>query len=302
MRAQLAGLRDKQFGVFTAAQVRGEYTRAELRARVWRGEWVRVFHGVYREAGTPELVELRVEAARLSMRLPVVVASHATAAELHGFSVIESAATHVIGKQRSRSKQLVVHQDRVDSANLAVVKGTLTTNPVRTAVDLARTLNRLDALATVDAALRLGLSQSALEEEVARHRGRRGFRQAAELVGVADGRSESPMESRTRLRCIDAGLPHPEPQVEVATRDGPRRLDLGWRQSRIGLEYDSAAWHSGPHAAARDTARHNTLSPPKAGQSSTPPPAKSSTTHTSSPTPSGTPSSNRVKWSQVDQE
>ncbi|WP_159080581.1 type IV toxin-antitoxin system AbiEi family antitoxin domain-containing protein [Nocardia suismassiliense] len=270
MRARLERLRDGQFGVFTAAQVLGEYTQAELRTRVLRGEWVRVCHGVYREASTSPVAQLRVEAARLSMGLPTLIAGYDTAAELHGFSVIDSAATHVIGRQRSRSKQIVVHQDRVDSLDLELVKGTLTTSPVRTAVDLARTLDRLDALATLDAALRVGLSpgrvshplefsRQAMDEEATRHRGRRGLRQAVELIRLADGRAESPMESRTRVRCIDAGLPYPEPQVEVSTPTGLRRLDLGWRESRVGLEYDSATWHSGRHAAARDTARHNSL-------------------------------------------
>ncbi|WP_433682562.1 hypothetical protein [Nocardia sp. CA-119907] len=67
------------------------------------------------------------------------------------------------------------------------------------------------------------------------------------------------MESRTRLRCIDARLPHPEPQLEVQTPDGLRRLDLGWRKWQIGLEYDSATWHSGEPAAVRDNPRHNCL-------------------------------------------
>lgn len=259
MRAQLEGLRNKQFGVFTTAQARIEYTKAELRARLHRGEWVPVFHGVYREATAHPGPELRVEAARLSMGLSVLVAAYDTAAELHGFSVVERNTTHVLGVQLSRSKHLVVHQDRLDPAQVASINSISVTNPARTTIDLARTLNRMDALATLDAASRRGLSPDELSEELTRHHRRRGIRQAAELIHLADGRAESPMESRTRLRCIDAGLPHPQPQLEVATPDGPRRLDLGWPQHRIGLEYDSIAWHTGLHAAARDNARHNHL-------------------------------------------
>ncbi|WP_433655775.1 type IV toxin-antitoxin system AbiEi family antitoxin domain-containing protein [Nocardia sp. CA-128927] len=259
MRAQLEGLRDRQFGVFTAAQVLVEYTRAELRARLHRGEWVRVFHGVYREAGTHPGPELRVEAARLSMGLPVLVAAYNTAAELHGFSIAESNATHVLGVQLTRSKHLVVHQDRLDPTQVAMVNEVSTTTAARTAIDTARTSRRMDALATLDTATRVGLSLDELNHELARQHRRRGFRQAAELIDLVDGRAESPMESRTRLRCHDAGLPRPQPQLEVPTPDGPRRLDLGWSQYRIGLEYDSVAWHSGLHAAAKDNARHNHL-------------------------------------------
>ncbi|MEV6559044.1 type IV toxin-antitoxin system AbiEi family antitoxin domain-containing protein [Nocardia sp. NPDC051756] len=259
MRALLKGFRDKQFGVFTTAQARIEYTRAELRARLHRGEWVPVFHGVYREATVQPGPELRVEAARLSMGLPVLIAAYDTAAELHGFSIIEGNATHVLGVQPSRSKQLVVHRDRLHSVQVASTNGVPTTTAARTAIDLARTLNRMDALATLDAAGGLGLAPDELGEELSRHHRRRGFRQAVDLIALMDGRAESPMESRTRLRCVDAGLPHPRPQLEVLTADGSRRLDLGWPQYRIGLEYDSVAWHCGLHAAARDNTRHNQL-------------------------------------------
>ncbi|WP_051022120.1 type IV toxin-antitoxin system AbiEi family antitoxin domain-containing protein [Nocardia pneumoniae] len=259
MRPGLEQLRDKQFGVFTTRQVLCEYTGAELRARIDRGQWVRVFQGVYREATTPPGPELRVEAARLSIGLVSLAAAYNTAAELHGFAVLAGQPTDVLGVQASRSARLVVHRDRVDPAELALVRGTVVTNAVRTAADLARVLTRLDALATLDAALRSGISRTAIADEIDKHTGRRGRRQAAELIELADGRAESPMESRARLCCIDAGLPPPEPQLEVPTRDGLRRIDLGWRHWRIGLEYDSAAWHSGPNAAMRDNPRHNWL-------------------------------------------
>ncbi|MGW4773621.1 type IV toxin-antitoxin system AbiEi family antitoxin domain-containing protein [Nocardia sp. NPDC004278] len=259
MRPELEQFCDRQFGVFTTRQVFLEYTRAELRALLARGEWVRVFHGVYREATTPSSATLRVAAARLSMGLTFLAASYHTAAELHGFSVINDGLTHVLGIQASRSQRLIVHRDRVDPAQLEPINGIVTTNAARTCVDLARALPRMDALATLDLALRQGLSRAELGVEIERQAGRRGCRQAAELIPLADCRAESPMESRTRLQCIDARLPHPVPQLEVQTQDGPRRIDLGWRQWQIGLEYDSATWHSGEPAAVRDNPRHNSL-------------------------------------------
>ncbi|MEU7765373.1 type IV toxin-antitoxin system AbiEi family antitoxin domain-containing protein [Nocardia sp. NPDC049190] len=259
MRLGLEQVRSEQFGVFTVRQVLREYTRAELRARVDRGEWVRVFHGVYRAATTSPSPELRVEAARLSMGLTVLAAAYNTAAELHGFSVLADQPTDVLGIQATRSHRLVVHRDRVDPAELELVRGTMTTRPARTAVDVARTLTRMDALATLDAALRAGVSSAALTTELDKQAGRRGRRQAGQLIGLADARAESPMESRTRLRCIDAGLPPPEPQIPIQTRNGLRRIDLGWRRWRVGLEYDSAEWHSGQAATQRDNPRHNWL-------------------------------------------
>ncbi|WP_433195416.1 hypothetical protein ACQP1G_41290 [Nocardia sp. CA-107356] len=212
MRPGLEEVRDKQFGVFTSWQVLCEYTRAEMRALLDRGEWVRVFRGVYREAATPSSARLRVEAARLSMGVPTLIAAYATAAELHGFAVPHSQPTHVLGVQDSRSCRLIVHRDHVDKAELELIHGTVTTNATRTAVDVARTVNRSEASATLEAALRLGVSRTALTIEVQRHRRRRGYTQAAELIGLPITRAKSPLAARQH--CTNAELSNPE-------RDGP---------------------------------------------------------------------------------
>ncbi|WP_227998924.1 hypothetical protein [Nocardia australiensis] len=203
MRPGLKQVRDSQFGAFTAWQVACEYSRAEMRARIDRGEWVRVFHGVYREANTPLSPVLRVEAARLSIGAMSLAAGYHTAAELHGFAVLDGQATHVLGMQHSRSKQIVVHRDRVEPAELEVVGGVLATDAARTAVDVARVASRVDALATLDSAICTGLTREALVAEVSRHMGRRGYQQATELIELADGRAVSPMDSRAGARCID---------------------------------------------------------------------------------------------------
>lgn len=67
------------------------------------------------------------------------------------------------------------------------------------------------------------------------------------------------MESRTRLRCIDAGLPHPRPQFTIRVGRSTYRLDLAWPEYKIGLEYESGDWHTGVAAANRDNPRHNVV-------------------------------------------
>lgn len=76
--------------------------------------------------------------------------------------------------------------------------------------------------------------------EVAAHNALRGVRQARQLIPLADGRAECRQESQLRLILIDGGLPPPEPQLWVADRNGIPlyRLDLGYRERRIGIEYD----------------------------------------------------------------
>ncbi|WP_433523103.1 hypothetical protein ACQPZ2_39840 [Nocardia pseudovaccinii] len=208
MRPGLEEVRDKQFGVFTSWQVLCEYTRAEMRTLLDRGEWVRVFRGVFREATTPPSARLRVEAARLSMGVPTLTAAYHTAAELHGFPIPHSQPTHVLGIQDSRSCRLIVHRDHVDQAELELIHGIVATNPTRTAIDVARTAPRPEALATLEAALRLGISRTALTTELQRHHRRRGYTQAAELIPLAASHLKSPFA--TRLHCT-----------------GPSRLALG---------------------------------------------------------------------------
>jgi very-short-patch-repair endonuclease len=260
VRPNLRQLAAKQSGAFTWQQALVEYTRTEIDTLVRNGVWVRTFRGVFREATTPRRPALSLEAARLSMGVAAVTACRDTAAQLFGFAVLDDPAVHVLatGPRRTRSEGLVVHRDVVSPEDLVTVRGVATTHAARTAIDLARTYDRLDALAVLDLALRRGVTRARLEAELERHAGKRGFRQAAELLGYASAKAESPMESRTRMRCIDAGLPHPEPQVVINHNGVEKRVDLGWERWKIGLEYESDLWHKGQHAA-RDNPRHNWL-------------------------------------------
>lgn len=200
MRPGLNEVRDRQFGVFTRWQALCEYTRREFDELTGRGAWIRVFHGVYREAASPPTTRLRLEAARLSLGVPSLPACYGTAAELHGFAPGPDDITHVLGRHHSRPGRLMVHRDRTGSTDLESIGGTLTTTAARTAVDIARTADRTTALLTVEAALRAGLSPAALRAELRRQHRRRGARWAAELLEYAIAQSEPHHGPRTRPR------------------------------------------------------------------------------------------------------
>jgi len=184
-------MRDTQFGVFTGWQVLCEYSRAEMREHIDGGVWVRVFRGVYREAPTPPTARLRVEAARLFLAVPSLVAAYGTAARLHGLPVFDDPMTHVLGARPMRSPRLTVHPDVADARELELIQGTPATGVVRTVVDVARTLSRPAALKVVEAALDRGISRAALFVELDAQRGRRGRAQADELVEIAGAARQS---------------------------------------------------------------------------------------------------------------
>ena len=147
---------------------------------------------------------------------------------------------------------LTVHQ-RV-GAPLKRVRGRLATAPAWTAVEVARTLRRPRALATLDAALHVGAcSREDLSSAIREQKGRRGIVNVRELVEYADGRAESAMESETRLVFIDGGLPLPELQHVIVDKCGKQwRVDFAWPEAMLVAEYDSAEWHANPDAFRHD--------------------------------------------------
>jgi hypothetical protein len=255
MNADLKRLLDAQMGVATSGQILQHLSRRAFEAAVDSRVLERVWHGIYCLGEPDDSVRLRGLDLSCGTK---VTACLGTAAALHGFDTEQPAELHVLSPSASRLRSadgLKVH--RRDGAPLADVEGRPVTAPAWTAVEVARALGRPRALATLDAALRSGTCQRAdLWRAVIEQAGRRGVVTIRELLPLADGRAESPMESEARLVMIDGGLPTPELQYEVIDGNGERRrLDFAWPQQRVAVEYDGLDWHSGPEAMRRDRKR-----------------------------------------------
>ena len=66
-------------------------------------------------------------------------------------------------------------------------------------------------------------------------------------VALADGRAESPLETRGRLRIVGAGLPRPELQVEIRT--GGRLVgvvDAWFDEAAVAVEFDGRVKYTDP--------------------------------------------------------
>jgi len=254
-------------GPFTARQAADlGLTRGRLRELVKNGQVRRVMRGVYVDAPVPDTTELRTRSLSLVIPDGVVVGLR-TAAWLWGVDVTALGAHLVVppvdlmgpaGSAATRRTGVSGHTGPLGDSDVALRDNVWITTPARTAADLGRCLRRPDALASLDAMLRLPtLTAEVVTQELAKFAGYRGVVQARELVGLADPRSESPMESRTRLRAIDAGFPAFEPQVEVFDDIGSfvARLDLGRPAERKAVEYDGDAAHSSAEQQAHDRRR-----------------------------------------------
>lgn len=145
---------------------------------------------------------------------------------------------------------LRIHSGRLPAEDVATLPdGPRVTTPARTVVDLARTFDAPRALVPLDAALhrhlvaeRTGRPQpgAATPTEVARALGRTtgspGSRNARRAIALADGLSESPGETLSRLRMHLARLPTPVLQWQVpGTR---HRTDFAWPDLGVVGEFD----------------------------------------------------------------
>ena len=175
--------------------------------------------------------------------------SHESAALLWGCDVVGlSGLVHVLQETRPRSRggdPVVRHYGRLPEGHRAEVAGFPVTSLARTVVDCACTMPPDRGLVIADSGLRAGLDLDEITTVLAARAGSRGIARARDVVSLADGRAESPGETLTRWALVSSGLPAPEPQVEVVTRRGRFRIDLGWSAHRVGVEFDGFVKYSG---------------------------------------------------------
>ncbi|RKR89092.1 hypothetical protein BDK92_3429 [Micromonospora pisi] len=200
---------------------------------------------------------------------PEATAVLGTAAELHGLAGLRtdpkvhvSVPGAVARPLRSSDPAAVVHQLLIPPAQLGTVAGIPTTTAPRTAADLLLRLDRFAAVSVLDSALNRGsVDETDLTGVRAMLARRRGAVDARRYLAEADGRAESPLETRVRLRCADGGVPPDELQHPVRDEDGYLLAlgDLAWLRERIIGEADGAEVHSTPDALYRDRRRQNRI-------------------------------------------
>lgn len=243
-------------GILTTPDLLAEFTTAECRRMVGRGVLFKVWQGVY--STTPPDLEMKLAAVDRVFGVKVI-ACLASAAALWGFDVQGSDIVHVIDpldRHRNSRPGLMVHQRL--GAPLAELGGRLLTTPAWTAIEVARSLPRPRALATLDGALATGTcTRFDLDDAALRQARRRGICSTRKLLAVADGGAQSPMESECRLLIHDAGLPAPTLQYPVLDNWGIPRyfLDFAWEKELLAAEYDGDDFHSSARAVRRHKRR-----------------------------------------------
>jgi hypothetical protein len=136
---------------------------------------------------------------------------------------------------------IVAHTYTLQPDERCVVDGMRLTTPERTAFDIGRTMDEDRAVPYLDALTRAtNLKLADVLSLADQRRGARGVRLLRQTLKLVDGGAESPQETRVRLLLVRAGLPPPETQIEFTDEFGDVRVrvDMGWREWKVAVEYD----------------------------------------------------------------
>lgn len=229
-------------------------TRRALRTALAHGTVVRLRHDRYAPASGVEGPDDRARAVRAGGAL-----SHLSAAVSHGWGVLRQPGTvHLtVPPTSNRGRLPGVERHWAPLSPRERAEGV--TDPVRTAVDCARTLPFPEALAVVDSALRSGdVVPEELVHAAALSRSP-GAGQARTVVRHADERAANAFESALRGLLVADGLTTFVPQLVVSEPGLFAVVDLGDPDARVALEADGHGVHGTRRAFAADLRRHDDL-------------------------------------------
>jgi very-short-patch-repair endonuclease len=261
--ARLSALAAGQLGLFTRADAAfASFGKERLRGLVDRGAVERVAPSVFRFAASSKSWQQDVLAAVLDGG-PECLASHRTAARLHGFDGFRPEAVEIVLPMRIRHRRtnVIVHHSRMLTASDRAMAGVIpVTSRARTLIDLGATVSAETVEEAFDGAERDRLVQRGDVErryQELRARGRNGIGAMTQILDkrVAEKRVPRSVLERRMMRLLSrAGLPEPIGNYRV--RISPTvvyELDFAYVVARLALEVDG----HGSHATRRDRAADN---------------------------------------------
>lgn len=251
MEAQLRALIARH-GVFTRKEALAlGYHDHAIALLVRSGQWVRVRRGAYvlgeawAALGESERYAVLCRAAVRQARADVVL-SHLSAANEHGvplwdFDLTTVHLTRTDGRAGRSEAGIVQHRGVIEDGDVVVRDGLARMSATRTALELTTMLDVDHALVGIDSLLRRRLTT--MEQLRTRYGSMECWPDtlATDLIlRLADGRSESVGETRTRFLCWSQQLPAPIPNYVILDDRGVEiaRVDLAWPTLGVFLEFD----------------------------------------------------------------
>ncbi len=239
--------------VGTDAVSAGIFTERELRRSC-----TRIYRNVYQRRGGGLTARDRAVAAWLWSDRKAAVAGNSAAALLGAEWVDPYAPAELITDRKRPPSLIITRHETLRSGEVTAANGVPVTSPARTAFDIGRRPGLQTAVIGIDALGRAtGLRVDEVAPLITAHRGARGMKQLRKVLPLVDIGAESPQETRTRLVLVAAGLPKPRTQIVVRNARGAAlaRIDMGWDNWLVGVEYDGAQHWTDPRIRAHDIDR-----------------------------------------------
>jgi hypothetical protein len=234
--------------------------RPTVRRRVRSGRWQEPARGIVcRTSGrlTPHqrlivAVEYGGETAMLS---------HSSAGAAWGL-VRGPSRQHITvahGHHVSSTSQIVVHQT-ARNCEPRLLDELPFTPPARTVIDISAGLTRIDDIRALmgRATQKQLVTPEQLADELAGAPRRGSLLPALALTEIAAG-AHAASEAQFLTIVRRAGLPLPELNAPVETREGTKYVDALWRHLRKGVELDGHRFHLDAGAWAADLGRQNAI-------------------------------------------
>lgn len=239
--------------VATEALAVGDLTRRDLMR-----SYAKIHRNVYTRAGMELTARDRAYAAWLWSGRRATVVGHSAAA-LHGSKYIPpDLPAEIVHSRRGVPIGIIIRSNRFRVDELCTVEGIQCTTVARTAYDIGRRIRPDTSIIRIDALLNAAKQTVADVESIARrYPGAPGIRQLRAALDLVDVGAESPQETRLRLLLVRSGFPRPVTQIPVTNEQGRvvRRIDMGWSDKMVGVEYDGAHHFENPDDYAKDIER-----------------------------------------------
>jgi very-short-patch-repair endonuclease len=244
--------------VATAAELLAQgVSRGQLRQWARDGRVTAVARGVYSPAKWLESLAddprrlHAVAVGAMIKRNPGLVASHESAAYLHGIDLLlptgrKTPLVTLTRRAREPGRALVpgalIKVATLPDDHVTTAFGVPVTTVARTVMDVARASGFMEGVVAADSALRshvvVKVEFAIILEECGQWP---GVIRARRVLDFADGRAESVLESVARVRFAEFGIRPPDLQVNIRGKQGfIGRVDFCWHGHRTVAEADGA--------------------------------------------------------------
>jgi hypothetical protein len=239
-----------QHGLVTRSQALTALSRIEFDDRVASGQLLLVRPDVYRCQGAPPTWRQRLMAVCLCVGDPVA-ASYCSAGRLWQLNDVPKIDLEVTAPRtrRVRLPGVVSHSANLSAADITTRFNIPVTTVVQTLLDLSSSLDVDLVEKILDDALRRKLVVIAEIHRRLAQCNRGGRRRLAALKAMVEARGldyvagESVWEDRIFRWIVDSGLPTPDRQVWVTIDGTNYRIDLGYVDLKIAIEFDGYDYH-----------------------------------------------------------